>query len=200
VIDFNVRHSITRLGKKDVYVLKPRLRLVPRIVSGAVSGTVLEEGTGLPLEGATVSAQQEGEEIASVKCGADGSFRISPLRAGAYDLVVTADGHAIGVETGVEITARQENPDHDFDLAIAGAGDIQGTAPAGEGFLVVLRFGGHFIAQAAADPDTQDFEFPGVPEGTYDVALLENGVQADIVEEVPVTAGALTDGIVLAAP
>lgn len=197
VIDFNVRHSIVRRGRQHRYLLKPRLTLVPRVVSGAISGVVRDD-SGAALADSTVSAQQAGEEAASVRTGADGGYRISPLRAGIYDLVVTHSGRAIGVATGVEVVAQQETGGRDFALAAVATGSLAGTAPIGDAFTIVLRFDGHFLAQAAPDPDTGAFAFDGLPEGSYDLNLLEDGAVVATLPGVAVTAGAETGGLLLA--
>lgn len=197
-IDFNVRHSVVKLGRQPIYLLKPRLDLVATDVSGSVSGTVRSADPATTLESAVVSAQQAGAEVLSTESFPDGTFRLNPLRAGIYTLVVSAPGFAYGVKEGVEVLVGQDTANQDFDLEPSEVGSISGTSVPGDDTNEIhLRRGALFLALTGADPVTGEFAFEGVPVGTYEVVLIENGVETARVENVEVTAGADTGGITL---
>jgi hypothetical protein len=197
-IDFNVRHSVVKLGRQPIYLLKPRLELVATDVSGSISGKVRSADPAVALDSAVVSAQQSGAEVLSTETFPDGTFRLNPLRAGTYTLVVSASGFAYGVEEGVEVLAGRDTANQDFALEPSAAGSISGrSVPGSDANEIHLRRGSLFLALAGADPVTGEFAFENVPVGTYEVVLVENGVETARVENVEVTAGADTGGLEL---
>jgi carboxypeptidase family protein len=97
VLDFDACKSVVKAGNSGQYILKPVLTVVPRSVTG-VKGFV---STTLPLSSTTVAAQQNGVTIRSTMPDSTGMFSIPFLPTGTYTLVITADGRATGVITGV---------------------------------------------------------------------------------------------------
>lgn len=97
LLDFDACKSVVKAGNSGKYNLKPVLTVVPRTVTG-VQGFV---STTLPLGSTTVSAQQNGAVVRSTMPDSTGKFTIPFLPAGTYTLVITADGRATGVITGV---------------------------------------------------------------------------------------------------
>ena len=185
-IDFNVRKSVVKRGRNDDYLLTPSLTLVETITSGAIAGSVASSDADNPLQDAVVSVQQDGEELLSVLLTAGGAFRLAPLLEGDYDIVISATGCAPQAVTGVEVTAAQETGVGAVALDPAGTGGIAGIAPTGEGYIVVLRWEGHFLSQVAPDPDTGEFRFDDIAEGTYDLVLSLNGGEVARLDDVSV--------------
>ncbi len=99
VLDFDACKSIVRAGNSGSFNLKPVIAVVPRVAAG-VEGHV---AANLPLGGTTVAAQQNGVTIRSTTPDANGRFSIPFLPAGTYSIVVTAEGHATTVVTGVVV-------------------------------------------------------------------------------------------------
>lgn len=97
VLDFNVCRSIVKAGNSGQYILKPVISVMPRIVTG-IQGYVT---TTLSLSSTTVAAQQDGVTIRSTVPDGTGKFSIPYLPSGSYNLVVSSDGHATAVVTGV---------------------------------------------------------------------------------------------------
>jgi hypothetical protein len=97
VLDFDACRSVVTAGSGK-YLLKPVISVVPR--SGtAITGYV---GTTMPLASTTVSAQVDGATVRSTAPDpTTGAFSIPFLAAGTYNVVVTSDGHASAVVTGV---------------------------------------------------------------------------------------------------
>jgi len=200
LIDFNVRRSIVRRGTQDEYILKPRLTLVASTVRGAIEGTVTDSGTGNPVEGAVLSAQQAGDEIVSALSGPDGAYRLGPVAPATYDVVAWAKGYAPAAITDVLVPAGTIVGGRDFALDPAETGSISGTTLTDESAEVHLVWQGRFLAAAGPDPDTGGFSFGDVAVGTYDVVLFVGGAEADRVEDVVVAAGADTGGLTLGLP
>jgi hypothetical protein len=157
-IDFNVRLSVHFAD--EVWTLRPRLSLVDASTGAFASGAV-------DPAAATVSAQQAGAEVASTRTDADGTFRLGPLPAGTYTIVVTAPGFRAEVRRDVALDAGATSAGHFFRLAPAASGAATGSAPPGTLFVHVLRDGVLFaIAGVSADGA---FTVASLPTGTYDV-------------------------------
>lgn len=97
VLDFDACKSVVKAGNSERYNLKPVVSVVPRVASG-VMGYV---ATTLSLGSTTVAAQQDGTTVRSTVPDAAGRFNIPFLPAGTYTLVITSDGRATTVLTGV---------------------------------------------------------------------------------------------------
>lgn len=97
VLDFDACRSIVMAGNSGRYNLKPVVSVLPRVVSG-VTGYVT---TTLSLSSTTVAAQQNGTTVRSTIPDATGRFSIPFLPSGTYTLVITSDGRATTVLTGV---------------------------------------------------------------------------------------------------
>lgn len=176
-LDFDVRQSVHRCGRKHVYRLKPRIRVVPTSTGGAddgVAGSVTTtDGSGLP-SGTWVSAQQAGVEVASATVDATGGYRVVGLADGTYDLVAIAPGYAYGKELGVVVSGGAAAGNHDFALAPTPTGAVYGVVtPAGENLTVRLYSEGLLVATVGGDPSTGEYVFDAVPPGEYTVVATD---------------------------
>jgi len=199
-IDFNVRTSVVKRGSKDDYLLKPRLELVPVVVSGSISGTVASSSDSDPLPTTTISAQVDGFERLSTQAAEDGTYKLVPLRAGTYDLVASAAGFTPALKEGIEVLALHDTGDQNFTLEPSDTGSISGTAPAGDAYVIVLRWKGYFLAQTGPDASDGTWSFEDVAVGSdWSLELLEDGVVVDTIDSVSVSAGSDTADQVLSA-
>jgi hypothetical protein len=98
VLDFNACKSIVKAGNSGQFILKPVISVVPRVVSG-IQGFLTT--TTMSVTSTTVAAQQNGATVRATVPDSTGMFSIPFLPAGTYTLVITSDGHATGVVTGV---------------------------------------------------------------------------------------------------
>lgn len=103
VLDFDACKSVVPRGMSGRYNLKPVISVLPRV---AVAGLAVEGYlAGAPLAGAAVSLQQAGTVARATVADSNGRFVLSPVPAGTYDLVITAEGRVTAVMTGVPVTA-----------------------------------------------------------------------------------------------
>ena len=128
VLDFDACKSIVKVGNSgNKYNLKPVLTVVPRVNTG-LQGFVT---TTLSLSSTTVAAQQDGVTIRSTAPDSTGKFSIPFLSTGTYTLVVTSDGHATAVVTGVSVTGTSTTVVNGTTTAIAppisSMADVTGT-------------------------------------------------------------------------
>lgn len=101
LLDFDACKSIVKTGNGK-YILKPVIKVIPFVLNG-IEGFV---ATSLFVNQAnvSVSAQVNGEIVrATVPNTVTGKFFLARLVPGSYDVVITADGHATAVISGVPV-------------------------------------------------------------------------------------------------
>lgn len=199
-LDFDVRRSVHQCGRGHVYRLKPRIRVVPKVVEpdgseapAAIAGTVTTtDFSGLPA-GTVVSAQQNGSEVASVAVDELGGYALT-LADGTYDLVAIAPGYDYASITGVVISGGVAAGSLDLAVAPASVGSIYGTvSPAGENLTVRLLWNGLVVATVGADPVTGEYLLDAVPAGDYTVEASDGTATASGAATVDGGAGTLVD-------
>lgn len=129
VLDFDACKSVVKAGNSGRYNLKPVISVVPRI-AGGVLGYVT---TTLSLSSTTVAAQQNGATVRSTVPDAAGKFNIPFLPAGTYTLVITSDGRATTVLTGVPsgtTTTIVNGTGTAFAPPVSSMADVTGTVTA----------------------------------------------------------------------
>ena len=97
VLDFDPCRSVVKAGHSGQYLLKPVISVMQRTVT-MIQGFI---STTLSLGSTTVAAQQDGVTVRSTVPDGNGKFSIPYLPAGNYTLVVSSDGRATAVITGV---------------------------------------------------------------------------------------------------
>lgn len=102
-LDFDACKSIVTRGN-GTYALKPVISIIPMATSGAITGFI--DPTIAATNKPVISAQVDGVIVRSTVPATDGTFSLSPLNAGNYNVVITADSHASDVITGVPVTAK----------------------------------------------------------------------------------------------
>lgn len=129
VLDFDACKSVVKAGNSGRYNLKPVISVVPRIASG-IAGYVT---TTLSLSSTTVAAQRNGATVRSTVPDAAGKFNIPFLPAGTYTLVITSDGRATTVLTGVPAgttTTVVNGTGTAFAPPVSSMADVAGTVTA----------------------------------------------------------------------
>ena len=72
--------------------------------TGSLAGTITQTGNAAPINGAVIEALQGGVLQSSSTSGANGSYNISTLNTGTYDLRVSAVGYEATTQTGVVVS------------------------------------------------------------------------------------------------
>ena len=108
LLDFNAEKSIVKTGNNQ-YLLKPVIPVVAKVISGTVSGKIVDANTGNPISGALVTAYLAGTTTAvnSGSSDAEGNFVVNTLPAGTYDIEVTATGYQATKTLNVAVVAQQ---------------------------------------------------------------------------------------------
>src|SRR5436309_1877908 len=193
-LDFDVARSIVLTGSGQ-YVLNPVTRIVtlslPDQKPGAIHGTVA------PGDVATsVLVMQNGETVTGSLTAGDGSFTVSLLPAGTYQLVFhpsrdyadqSMDGVVVEMGATTDIGAVQLVALPPTQGMIAGQ-----VSPASVATTVMAVQGGSTVAQVGVDANG-NFLLGGLPAGTYSVQFQpDGGYLSQTVDGVGVTAGQTT--------
>jgi hypothetical protein len=99
--NFDACSSVIDRGNMS-YLLRPVVYTLQPANSGAIIGSV---DPTVFASHAMVTAQQDGVIIKAVMPDAMGNFSLSPISAGSYDVVATADGRTTNIIAGVVVTA-----------------------------------------------------------------------------------------------
>ncbi len=188
---------------------------------GAISGTIVETGSGLPLGNVSVVARGGGPFPGGATTASDGTYRIGGLAPGSY-LVAAVDGVHVGEiyddagtcydpfnclpsspNTVVDVVGAGETADIDFELdpggVLSGVVVVAATnAPVNGALVAVARLDGGF--ETLVNSDTSGgFRISGMPAGvSYRVVAQPSGgagLLGEVWEEQPCEPGScVADG------
>jgi hypothetical protein len=111
VVDFNACKSVVSAGASGMYLLKPVVSVTPNFISG-VRGMVDASIDGDTGANTQIMLEQPGTStqpplvIKATTPDANGGYLLQPVAPGTYDLVVTSNGHATAVVTGVVVQSQ----------------------------------------------------------------------------------------------
>ena len=91
------------------------LTLSAQNYTGGVKGTVVSRLSKATIDGADLILYSEGKEVARVKAGQDGTFRIGNLRDGMYDLVIESPDY---LQSRVNVTVNDGYVKNMFNLSL----------------------------------------------------------------------------------
>jgi uncharacterized GH25 family protein len=153
--------------------------IVVEIAASRVSGTVVDAGSGAPIEAAVVALRRlEGEEAAFMVASGtddDGYFALPNITEGVYRMTVTRDGYApderrVDVHAGAnlqEMTIPLKPADGlDLEVALASGGRppyVTAAVLDGSGRLVLF--------ETRAVDGSGRARFPSVPAGSWELLL-----------------------------
>lgn len=102
VLDFDACRSVVKAGNSGRYNLKPVITAIP-LLTTAGQGVVGYLDPAIALPSTLVSVQQDGVLVKATAPDLAGKFTLYPVPAGNYELVITAEGRATAVMTGVPV-------------------------------------------------------------------------------------------------
>ncbi len=91
------------------------LTLSAQTYTGGVKGTVVSRLSKAAIDGARLVLYSEGQEVACVKAGQDGTFRIENLKDGMYDLVIESPDY---LQSRVNVTVNDGYVKNMFTLSL----------------------------------------------------------------------------------
>jgi subtilisin family serine protease len=157
-------------GRLDAFAA---VEAAPRGPTGTLRGTVTDQATGAPIQGATV--RTTGTADRTVITRADGGYDLV-LPVGSYEVTAARFGFLTQTASGVVVSEGQTTT-QDFALAPAPAHAVSGQVRDDSGNPlagVTVTIEGTPIASATTDANGA-YRFPSVPEGEYDVSARPIG-------------------------
>src|SRR5690349_1206401 len=88
--------------------------------TGSITGTITRSSDSAPVNGALIEAMQTGSVIAFTSSAANGTYTISSLDPGTYDVRVSAIGYQTVVQTGVVVTSGNATTVNKSLVAVSG--------------------------------------------------------------------------------
>lgn len=170
--------------------------LTPQLTTGNITGKVTDT-TGTALASATVSASQSGTLIKSTITLSDGTYTLSNLEQGTYDLTASLSGYTAQTKTGLSVLAGQTTSGINFSLSSSTQqyGSLTGvvTDSSGQvqsGIKVTAQLTKQIIYTTATD-SSGIYTFTNIPAGTYTLKASSKG-QTATKKGVVITAGQIT--------
>jgi hypothetical protein len=139
--------------------------------TSSLAGLVTVAGKAVAVPGAIATlADERGDVVGAVATRDDGGYVFDELVAGAYTLVVSAEGYQ-PVAIGVTVPGTGQ---HRQDVELAGGSRLRGVATVGDGRAVpdaritLLDRAGNVVAMTTTD-EGGEYVFADLPEGDYTV-------------------------------
>ena len=160
--------------------------------TGTIQGTVTSGGSG--VSGATVNALQSGMVKASGTSGSGGSYTISNLAPGTYDMEVMASGYGNQAESGISVTANNSTTEN---FALSSPGTISGTVTKSNGTTAISGatinvYQGYTVVGTATTDSSGGYSIATLAPGTYSVTASSPGYDSLTDSGQTVTSGGTT--------
>lgn len=146
------------------------------VTTATLSGTVINTGS-VGIVGATVQAFQNGVSKASTTTGSGGSYSISSLSAGTYDIQASASSYGTGVQNAIAIPANQTTTQN-FTLSTPGG--IGGKVTKSDGITAisgagVQAYAGSALVGSATSDSGGNYTISGLNATAYRVQASASG-------------------------
>jgi YD repeat-containing protein len=165
------------------------------VTAGTLSGSVTRSSDGTPVNGALVEALQNNAVKFSGSTASNGSYTISSVTGGTYDLRVSASGLGSALQNAVSIPAGQ-NTTNNFSLSAPGTISGQVTQSDGvtpiSGASVQVYVGAAAGAGVATD-GSGNYSIGTLNAGTYSVQASAAGFVSKTRNNVAVSGGVSTN-------
>ena len=165
-------------------------------VPGAITGAITTTSDGAPISGASVQALQAGVIKASTLSAGNGSYTLSNIQSGTYDILVSASGYQQQTQNGVVVTSNNSTTVN-LSLTPSATGAINGTisttsdgAPISGAALQAVQAG--VVKASALSGSNGSYTFTNIQSGTYDIRVSAIGYQMRTQNGVVVTANTTT--------
>jgi YD repeat-containing protein len=162
--------------------------------TGTITGTVTSASGGAAISGALVAALQSNVVTASTTTTTTGSYTLSGLTPGTYDIRVSASGFGTSIQTGKSVSAGGSTT---VNASLPSPGTLKGkvtkvdgtTAIAGASVAVLQ---GTDTASSATTDSTGAYSISNLSAGTYSVQVSALAYDTQTQTGVTVTTGSTT--------
>jgi YD repeat-containing protein len=158
--------------------------------SGSITGTVTRAGNGVPISGALVEALQAGIVRGSTNTLGDGTYSLTNLGPGTYDIRGSAAQYATQINSGVVVVAGSATT---ANLTLSPPGTILGRVTRDDGVtpivgaIVKVFQGANSLANVTTNA-SGDYTASALAPGTYTVQASASGFNTSISPNATVTA------------
>lgn len=163
------------------------------VTGGTLAGTVTKQSDGSAVAGSTVQALQNGKVQATRRSGTDGTYSISNLTPGTYDVEFSASGLGTNMQTGVSVASGTTT----LNASLSSPGAISGQLTQSGGSIgiggagVTVTQNGDLVGSATTDGNG-NYTVSGLGSGSYSVQASAVGFVAQTQGGVSVTGGSTT--------
>jgi YD repeat-containing protein len=163
-------------------------------VLGTISGTVTNASNGTGINGASVQALQANTVVGSATTSSNGSYIVSNLPAGSYDLRFSAAGFGSTVSPGNVVVGGSSTT---VNAALTAPGTISGRITQSDGVTpisgasVSAGQGSSGVASATTD-GSGNYTLSSLGAGGYTVVAAATGYASQVAGGVSVTSGNTT--------
>jgi YD repeat-containing protein len=161
---------------------------------GAISGTITNANGGAPISGATIQALQSNTVQGMATSASDGTYSVSSLSPGTYDVRVSASGFGTALTSGNTVTAGGQTT---VNAALSAPGTISGKVTQSDGVTAIV--GAAVVATQTGDSagsattdGTGNYSIPALSAGSYVVQASASGFNPQTQSGVAVTANGNT--------
>lgn len=155
--------------------------LTPIVTTGNITGKVTSS-TGANLAQATVSAYQSSTLIKSTTTLSDGTYTLSNLNAGSYDLTASLSGYTSQTKTGISVVSGQTTSGINFSLTANPSqqyGSLTGVVTNSSGQIVSGAKVTATLNRTSYSTTTISsglYTFTNIPVGSYTVKASSKGL------------------------
>jgi len=161
---------------------------------GAITGTVTNASGGTAISGATIQALQSNTVQGTATSASDGTYTVSSLSPGTYDVRVSASGFGTSVTPGNTVSAGGQTT---VNAALSAPGTISGKVTQSDGVTAIV--GAAVVATQTGDSagsattdSTGSYSIPTLSAGSYVVQASASGFNPQTQSGVAVTANSNT--------
>jgi len=162
--------------------------------TGTITGTVTQASGGAAISGALVEVLQSNVVKTSTTTATNGTYTVSNLSPGSYDLRFSATGFGTTIQAGNNVAA---NGSITVNAALSSAGTVSGQVTIAGGTTpisgaTVTAFQGIDTAGTATTNATGNYSIATLSAGSYTVQAAATGYNPQSQTGVSVTAGGTT--------
>ncbi len=162
--------------------------------TGTITGTITRVSDGSAISGATVAALQSNVSIASTSTGTNGTYTLSNLTPGTYDVRVSASGFGTSLQANTSVTA---NGSTTVNASLPSPGTVAGTVTKSDGITAIAGANVSVIQSAdtvssATTNSTGAYSISNLSAGTYSVQVSASGYTPQTRAGISITTGNTT--------
>jgi len=181
---------VTQSKNATVTLIPPvvTLSFILQSQTGSISGFVLHNLTGEPIENASVSIQIDEQVTITVATGNDGSYNLTNLQEGTYRVTASKDGFETRSNSNVTVVRETITENVNFSLDEKPT-RLHGVIRSGTLLLAGVNISVSGTTRYNVTGPDGSYEILDLPAGTYTIAASPAGYQTAIIPNVVIPPG-----------